>query len=520
MIRSLYINNIRLFDNGKAEFLFPGLTVFCGNNSCGKSTVLKTFLLLRQSQGLYESYGNRPGILRFTGAQVDLGNYQSFVSNNDINKNIEINLEIQDNYPKYALRELFDQKKLPSRYRKSKRIACKLKCSFVFAASKNKGAPDEAGEIKTAFYDGMLENSQWELSVDDETLSSWEIRSVKSATNKPTTYQIRIPTAKIPEDYRDLLKLKTSSRQSTISLDVELDGLILTRSLRSIPDSSSSMKRAFSTLNLPSYISYSMQTFVKNLRRIHYIAPLRAPAKRYYLTNFDITADLDPQGEFLPYLLGGVIEEPKVFHTPPKLVTPILESLSEALNGWLYYLRTGMMYYSSKKGEYEASTHKSALVEIGLKGIRGISIHSLADSGFGYSQILPILVRGLMAPKGSTIIVEQPELHLNPALQVRIADFFISMLHAGKQVIVETHSEHIVNAIRVRTANDVTRNLSSNTKVYFIDIVRNRPSILGLDIKADGTIPRWPRDFFGEAANLATGLLRAQKRIRERNTKG
>jgi len=93
------------------------------------------------------------------------------------------------------------------------------------------------------------------------------------------------------------------------------------------------------------------------------------------------------------------------------------------------------------------------------------------------------------------------------------------MVHAGKQVIVETHSEHIVNAIRVRTANDVSRNLSSNTKVYFIDIVRNRPSIHSLDIREDGTIPHWPYSFFGEAANLAALLLHAQKKIRERNSK-
>jgi len=186
------------------------------------------------------------------------------------------------------------------------------------------------------------------------------------------------------------------------------------------------------------------------------------------------------------------------------------------LNGWLYYLRTGKMYYYHKEKEFQASTHKSSLVEIGLKGITGISVHSLADSGFGYSQILPILVRALMAPKGSTIIVEQPELHLNPALQVRLVDFFISMIRAGKQVIIETHSEHIVNTLRVRTAKDTTGYLFQNTKIYFLDLERNRPVIYDMNIKEDGTIPNWPANFFGEAANLVAELLRAQKTIRNR----
>jgi len=517
MLRYLYINNIRLFDNGKAAFPLPDLTVFSGTNSCGKSTILKTLLLLRQSQGLYESYGTRPGTLRFTGAQVDLGNYLSLVSYNDIRKNIEILLEIQAFLPLYAAKELLDLSNLGKIYGKTRQIDYKLKCSFVFTASKSITETDETEEITTTSPDGILENSKWELSVDDVILSSWEIRAVKSGNNTRTTYQIIIPIDKIPRALRDLWGLGKSHQKNTTSVDIDLDGLVPSRGIR--VGTTKDTKRSVTFRDLPSYITYSMQSFVRTLRRIHYIAPLRAPAKRYYLTNFDITADLDPTGEFLPYFLGGIIEEPRVLHVPPRLVTPIRQSLSEALNGWLYYLRTGMRYFSPRKGEFEASAHKSALVEIGLKGIKGISFHSLADSGFGYSQILPILVRGLMAPKGSTVIIEQPELHLNPALQVRLADFFISMIHAGKQVIVETHSEHIVNAIRVRTANDVTGNLSSNTKIYFIDILRNRPSIHSLDIKEDGTIPQWPHNFFGEAANLAGELLRTRKKIRERNSK-
>ena len=157
-------------------------------------------------------------------------------------------------------------------------------------------------------------------------------------------------------------------------------------------------------------------------------------------------------------------------------------------------------------------------VEINLKSFDGKSLHSLADTGFGYSQVLPIIVKGLMARKGSTIIVEQPELHLNPALQVRLADFFISLIRSGKQVIIETHSEHIVNTIRTRTATDKTGYLSSNTKIYFIDIERNKPIIHDMNIREDGTVPKWPLKFFREAANLTGELLRARTYNRKKNT--
>lgn len=515
MLRYLRINNIRLFDNGKAEFSLPPLTVFCGTNSCGKSTILKTLQLLRQSQGLFESYGTRPGTLRFTGAQVDLGNYLSFVSQNDIRRNIEISLEIEDWIPYPIMEEISKLKSLDiARYRKGERVSYTLKSSFVFSAADAVRETDDTEEIKSVSPDGVLRNSDWVIYLDGSPVVSWEIRAVRSDASRRNKYRLFIPTDALSESDSHLLGVINSRKQKKVGLDIDLDGLVISRRIRMsrIKDS----KPMFSIRDLPVFIPGAMDDFVRALRRIHYIAPLRAPAKRYYLTNFDITADLDPTGEFLPYFLGGIIEEPRVVHVPPRLINPVREKLSEALNGWLYYLRTGMTYYSHKQKEFQASTHKSALVEIGLKGIKGISIHSLADSGFGYSQILPILVRALMAPVGSTIIVEQPELHLNPALQVRLVDFFISMIRAGKQVVIETHSEHIVNTIRVRTADDTKGYLFPRIRIYFLDLQRNRPAVHDMNIREDGTIPNWPSNFFGEAANLTAELLRAQKRIRNR----
>jgi predicted ATPase len=519
MLNYLKINNIRLFDNGKAEFPLSRITVFCGTNSCGKSTILKTLLLLRQSQGLYESYGTRTGTLRFTGAQVDLGNYPSFVSNNDIKKNIEISIEIADHTSMYVFDDLF-KSKYPGiktgKFRNSLTgVEYKLKIDFTFTASQSLRITDEAGEIKTNYPDGILKKSKWSLSALDKELASWEVNVVSSDKGR-NRYQI----SDFHDPNKELEELNKSKNKKDFVLDIDLDGLVVGRYLR--VNQGDTTKRRLTIRALPYYIAYSTQRFITALRRIHYIAPLRAPAKRYYLTNFDITPDLDPQGEFIPYFLGGIIEEPVVVNVPPKLVTPIKQNLSDALNGWLYYLRTGCMFYQKKNNEFSASTHQSALVEIGLKGMNGITIHPLADSGFGYSQILPIIVRGLMAPVGSTIVIEQPELHLNPALQVRLADFFIAMVHADKQIIIETHSEHIVNAIRVRTAKDIKGFLSKNSKIYFVDIKRNKPVIHNMNINENGTIPHWPINFFGEAANLTTELLRAQKLIKNQieTTKG
>ena len=121
----------------------------------------------------------------------------------------------------------------------------------------------------------------------------------------------------------------------------------------------------------------------------------------------------------------------------------------------------------------------------------------------------------MLTDPGSTLIVEQPELHLNPAIQVRLADFISAMVRAGKQIIIETHSEHLVNAIRVIAAEDESGDLSSKCEIFFIDIEDGVVKVSELSMKPDGTVPEWPHNFFGEAASLTGRLLRAQKRFKK-----
>jgi predicted ATPase len=59
-------------------------------------------------------------------------------------------------------------------------------------------------------------------------------------------------------------------------------------------------------------------------------------------------------------------------------------------------------------------------------------------------------VAALLAPEGSSLLLEQPEWHLHPSVQTKLADFFLSLTMMGKQCIIETHSEHIVNRLQLR----------------------------------------------------------------------
>src|SRR5688572_25478356 len=139
---------------------------------------------------------------------------------------------------------------------------------------------------------------------------------------------------------------------------------------------------------------------------------------------------MDSSGEFLPYVLRDRAEQPVEYCAPGETETRT-EALAVALDRWLFYLRTGSLVADENSGrEIGIATTREVLVEFSLRSIAGAGAHALADSGFGYSQVLPILVRALLAEAGSTIVVEQPELHLNPALQVRLGEFFVGLARA------------------------------------------------------------------------------------------
>ena len=176
--------------------------------------------------------------------------------------------------------------------------------------------------------------------------------------------------------------------------------------------------------------------FFGGLARSYYLGPLRAPVKRFYITNLDVGWRIDPTGEFLPYTMKGKGGTKTVLNRRGSRAAESGRGpLNQALTYWIYFLRTGQQLNEVfHPEEITVSTTKDVLVEIKIMSPLAGTPHPLADSGFGYSQVLPILVTTLLADIGETVIVEQPELHLNPALQVRLAEFFVAMARSGKQV--------------------------------------------------------------------------------------
>ena len=140
------------------------------------------------------------------------------------------------------------------------------------------------------------------------------------------------------------------------------------------------------------------------------------------------------------------------------------------------------------------------------------------NAGFGVSQILPVLVLCYYVPGGSTIILEQPEIHLHPSVQSDLADVLIDVVkNRDLQVIVESHSEHLLRRLQRRIAEGELP--AKDAALYFCDIENGESKAQELEIAEDGFIKNWPRDFFGNEMGEVAALTDAAMKHRLRKVK-
>lgn len=117
--------------------------------------------------------------------------------------------------------------------------------------------------------------------------------------------------------------------------------------------------------------------------------------------------------------------------------------------------------------------------------------------GFGYSYILPIIVSCLIAKESEFLIIENPEAHLHPKAQFGLIELVTKVAQCGVQVFIESHSEHILNALRVFIAKNENDLKNSDVSVLFFQNNNDKP-VIPIKIDHDGGIDSWPDDFFDQ----------------------
>lgn len=242
--------------------------------------------------------------------------------------------------------------------------------------------------------------------------------------------------------------------------------------------------------------------------RFKYLGPLRDEPKVVY----PMEGAVDPQnvglrGEYT----AAVLDLNKYHHveyvSPDKFeqdgvrATSSHATLRAAVVEWLSYLGVVEGLETTDLGVYGH--------ELRVKTEPEGTLHNLLHVGVGVSQVLPILVMSLLAPQGAVLVFEQPELHLHPRVQTRLADFFLSLTCQKKQCIVETHSEYLINRLRLRAALDERDETHSRVALYFVEKSAGRSSYQRVGISEYGAVTDWPRGFFDQTPQEAESILRA-----------
>ena len=196
-------------------------------------------------------------------------------------------------------------------------------------------------------------------------------------------------------------------------------------------------------------------------------------------------------GENTGYVLSEMDKLQKVagaFHLPKDLRISEIDRFSANCEEWLNVI------IPDTKIRYSVDVEKNiTTVMLQNQG----EFHLPIATGFGITYVLPIIVQALAASmiKNSVLIVENPEAHLHPLSQSRLGKFLALAAVNGVQVVLETHSEHIVDGCRIQIAKEKQ---FENMKILFFEKRDNMSICKNINIQDDGELEEWPEGFFDQ----------------------
>ncbi len=225
------------------------------------------------------------------------------------------------------------------------------------------------------------------------------------------------------------------------------------------------------------------------LDRLFYLGPLRDYPRRDYLWARSRPSDVGEKGERAIDAILAAQEAGIMLNLKPKgRKKPFAEIIA-------FWLREMGLIHSFRVVEIAKGSNRwQAKIQTRHGGTEVL----LTDVGFGVSQVLPVIALLYYVPEGSTVVLEQPEIHLHPLAQAGLADVIINAAtHRKIQVVLESHSEHLLLRLQRRIAEQEID--SKDVRLYFCDAPKDKSRIEELELNLLGRIENWPDQFMGDA---------------------
>ncbi|KPH25051.1 AAA family ATPase [Vibrio coralliilyticus] len=478
MLNKLYIENYKSFE--QADFEFPNLTFFVGANSCGKSSITNLLLLLSQS---LDSSFNFDSILRLNGKHIGFGDDLNIIRNHNLVNKVTLSWAVEDfkdDYYEWTIDDILDDyyHKFLSNHALIRRLYGRSD-EHEFARKSNSLHSDGETTYYSNFENKLSSNllktfknqqtlinkikldkeeTKYNLKNHLQDYSSARLNDLlKYISNRCTKdvlpgsikliLRYNSNTAEVELDQHMILNKEgklvlgfTFQRTGRIDINSEVidenyldksrldivknlnkNSILLTRS-PTTPSDTRTHKNPFAAYILY-YLSSATNYLTKQLRdeKIYHVSPLRALPQRYYLLEKSAYHDTISSDN------GTEVTE--VLKNNPNLLNSVNEFFSE-------------FNISILPVKVRDVIHKITIKQ------DGISV-DLTDVGFGISQVLPILVQLFLCKDGSTIIIEQPEIHLHPNMQAILTTLLARIaVKYNKKLIIETHSETMIRRLQ------------------------------------------------------------------------
>lgn len=512
-MKSLRLVNIRsIRDSGNVSI--KPLTLLLGQNSSGKSTFARFFPLLRQT---YEALSREP-ILWF-GRLVDFGSAEE--ANSKLNEGEPFGFEIEIDTDRTGL----------ARSRRGilrrKDMAEKSATMHVSVLYMQRKASQQAYQFSLRFFGHELclvinQSDLIEMKINGtdytEQVEDQFIVTGWSACFPSLAYKTEVESAMNKGSFRkrinDYVRSKTHGKTQNFRISqlilsitqAPLDNLLA--SFRLSPAGDSIWRRTTTswTPETPDYkrlsewvigaraleiLQVANSAFARQCLQLRYITPVRASAQRYYRQQGLALREIDSQGENIAMMIHNMSAGDK-----------------RHFSSWM---QKHLGFHISTV----APQGHISMIMCTLGEVESGSTFNLADTGFGFSQMLPVLMQlwmqsrpklssnsHLALPPARLISIEQPELHLHPRLQSKLADLFVEAIKASKEagietrLVIETHSEHIINRIGLRIGKGDIAKEDVSLVIFDKESLVSASRVRSTTYDDDGLINDWPYGFF------------------------
>ncbi len=457
MLTQLHIRNIKAWKDTKNIRLAP-ITVFFGANSSGKTSINQLLVMLRQTA----QSPDRKRVLH-TGDEntdVDLGTVQELVHG----QNDDAKIEFTIGWTLPSRLEIVDPLKQQQRFSGDS-------MSFTARIAQH-GDSSSSGPLVVEMMYSLLDGHSEVLTVamrqSNNHSDKYELIASGYSLSRPRGRAWELPPPIRFYGFPDEVKVYFKNAGFVADLALELE---------------------------------------KMLGRVYYLGPLREYPWRTYTWSGERPGHVGLNGERAVEALLAARDR----HINPGFRAR-REGFEEIVARWLEQM--GLI--NDFEVKQLAPGRKEFEVLIRTAGSKYPV--SLTDVGFGISQVLPVVVECFYVPKDSTIVFEQPEIHLHPQVQAVLADLFIEATQSREngedrriQLIIESHSEHFLRRLQRRIAEEKLR--PQDAALYFCEPGPEGSVIRELQVDSLGNITNWPANFFGdEMADLEAMAEAAMQR--------